>query len=513
MNSLILRRLSTIHGDTVIAALAGAFIIFLYTRHSGIGVSPDAVTYMSAAQNFHNHGRLNYYNGLPVVDFPVFYPVLLSIGIFLTSLNPVSFAPELNAILFAVVILATGYIMTRFRNYYPWYKRIVLSCIVLSPGLLEVYSMLWSETVFIALLLLFFMAFHRYLQSRSLASLLIMTLFAALAADTRFIGITLILSAGLFLLAEPGRPISNKWRPILLFSLGSLTLLGWNLVRNYLEMRLLTGSREKALNSLGTNLSFFGKVIGEWMIPVSLSRQLSILLAIFILSILILLLGIQLLKRSSWGSYERLALMFTTVYCVSMIIISTTSRFENLDSRLLSPVFIPLIWSLSWPFHQKRWKEVTVNRRVIYLAAGCIFFAMVQFNQLSQDYENYDGIKDAGVPGYNEDDWQQSPTIAYLKMHPQIFRKGYTVYSDADDAIFYLTGHQANILPHKDSPKEIMAMLCDPRYYVVWFTDGYDPDLINLTKLLSRQHLVCLGHFEDGSVYIKSDSLAFGKGH
>src|ERR1043166_7559937 len=153
--------------DSLVAAAAGFFIIFLFTRHSGIGVCPDGVVYTTAAENLRTTGNYVDFTHGPVVDFPAFYPMFLTGMMWLTGLKPLAFAPFLNAFLFATIIYLVGVIMEQFEYRSKWYKGAILSCIVLSPGLLEDYSMMWSETIFILFLLLFMMAMYRYLRSAS----------------------------------------------------------------------------------------------------------------------------------------------------------------------------------------------------------------------------------------------------------------------------------------------------------------------------------------------------------
>ena len=43
--------------DSVIAGIAGFILIYIWTRHSGIGVSPDSIVYMSTAANIRHHKR------------------------------------------------------------------------------------------------------------------------------------------------------------------------------------------------------------------------------------------------------------------------------------------------------------------------------------------------------------------------------------------------------------------------------------------------------------------------
>src|SRR5216684_1657573 len=121
--------------DSLLAALAGFLLIYAWTRHSGIGVSPDSVVYMSTAANIRHHGAINDFTATPMMDFPAGYPAFLSLVMLLTGLEPMQFAPILNGLLFAALIFLSGWMMGRFGHPSRWYKCIVLTIIVLSPCL------------------------------------------------------------------------------------------------------------------------------------------------------------------------------------------------------------------------------------------------------------------------------------------------------------------------------------------------------------------------------------------
>src|SRR3982751_6658505 len=102
--------------DCLIAAIIGFYIIHLFARYSGIGVSPDSIMYASTAQNIHDHFSLITFNNTPLVFFPVFYPFFLSIAIFLSGgADPISAGPVINGLLFAATIFLTGWITTKFK--------------------------------------------------------------------------------------------------------------------------------------------------------------------------------------------------------------------------------------------------------------------------------------------------------------------------------------------------------------------------------------------------------------
>jgi len=211
--------------DSLIAAATGFFIIFLFTRHSGIGVCPDGVVYTTAAENLMATGRYVDFTHGPVVDFPAFYSIFLSGLMWLTGLKPMAFAPFLNAFLFATIIYLAGIIMEGFEYRSKWYKAAILSCIVLSPGLLEDYSMMWSETLFILLLLLFMMAMYRYLKSGSRKALITAAVITSVACITRYAGITIIMMGGIIILLNNKLLLRNRFIDAFIF--GAVSPFAW----------------------------------------------------------------------------------------------------------------------------------------------------------------------------------------------------------------------------------------------------------------------------------------------
>ena len=74
------------------------------------------MVYSTAAENICANGKLADYTHNAVVEFPAFYPFFLSGVMLLTGLKPLVFAPVLNALLFALIIYISGYIMDHFHT-------------------------------------------------------------------------------------------------------------------------------------------------------------------------------------------------------------------------------------------------------------------------------------------------------------------------------------------------------------------------------------------------------------
>ena len=485
--------------DSFIAALVGFSIILLLTKHSGIGVSPDSVTYLSAARNFISGKGLVEFDGVPLVDFPAFYPGFLGIISFITRLDPLVFGPVLNGLLFASLIYSTGALMNGFYVPSGWYKRILLSCFVLSPCLLEIYSMLWSETIFILLIIFFIVVAKTYFETYAVRPLVILGIITAVACVTRYAGIVLIGTGGMLLILDANSPFPRRIRQVIIFSLISFSLLLINLTRNVIISGLPTGARQKGNTPFLQNIYFFGSVLSDWL-PVPKNDAMVSLITIICMAICIIVFVVLFTHKSTYHSFESIAASFCIVYCAFMILSATVSRYEQFTSRLLAPIFIPLCWGLSY-WIPKTARKFSGFKKSGIVALGILFATAFQNKQLSADYEMYDGVKDAGIPGYTEDPFPQSEIVSFIRQNKQIFKPGYTIYSNAGDAVYFFTGMTARLLPQNVFPEQIKNFYTQPHHYLIWFNDVDNPDVPTLNQILEHKKLILVRQFNDGSVY------------
>ena len=493
------------HWDALLASITIGVFLYFFTRHSGIGISPDSVVYESTATNIRHHFSFTDFNGLPLVDFPLGYPSFLAFTMLLTGLPVLSIAPFINCLLFSGSLLLTSIIISGHQKRSSIYKICFLAALACSPCLLEVYSMLWSETLFIFLILLFIVALRNYQVSHSCSRLLLAALVATLAFVTRYAGIGLFFTGGTLLFFDGDLSVSKKIKHLLLFGCMGSSFAVINLVRNRLVSGNITGVREKAIHSVGQNLHQIGTVLSDWL-PFMKGHETMAT----VLFILILLSGIgkfcyRILQQQYFYSYETITTCFFVVYALFIITIASISRFEDLSSRLLSPVYIPLLLvGSSWivPVLQ----QSLHHKKNIVLIALILFYAGFHYNQYQLNAEAWEGIKDAGIPGYAEDSWTQSPAIAFIKKNKNHFVQ--PVYADANDAVYFLTGIHALPLPHKEIPKEISVFLQQPAFHLIWLTDGENADLVGLDFIKQYKKQVSVQQLDSGRIYFFSDSAS-----
>ncbi|MDB4924547.1 hypothetical protein [Mucilaginibacter sp.] len=495
--------------DTFIAALIGFVAVQLFCKYSGIGISPDSIMYISAARSLNTNGTLQTFNHIPIVDFPVFYPVFLGSIIFITRIDPVIFGTILDGLMFATLIYTSGWIMHRFVPTSRVYKWLMLVAIILSPALLQVYSYLWSETLFILETLFFLVAFRQYLLKHTVKALVVAALIAAIACVTRYAAVTIVGTGGLLLLLDRVLPLKKKIVHIIIYGFVCISLLVSNLLFNAFMSGTTTGPREPSITSFGKNLYYFGTVMCDWMGFTPNQYYLATPIAIIMLGGFIAALAYNYFRRHL-NSFENLAITFALVYGLFIVVSSTFSRYERINHRLLAPLFIPALWGYtSWGLLLLKKITSTTTRRIV---AAVFIILMLGFitKEFLIDKDRYsDQVADKyGVPGYTSDDWLESPFAAYLKhIDKSMFKPGVTIYTDAHEAVYFFSGMSSYLVPHKFFKKDIAKFYQIKHYYLIWFTALENPELINIKDIEKVKSLKKIKDFGDEGGIYEYDSL------
>ncbi len=489
--------------DSLLAALIGFFLIQIFSRHSGIGVSPDSVTYIAATRHMTGGFGFKSFDNLPVVDFPFAYPFFLTIISFLSRLDPLQFGPWLNGILFGVLLYASGSIMNGFQKTTGWYKRILLFCMLCSPALQEVYSMLWSETVFLILILLFVFSISNYLTFKTKRWLWISAGICAITCLTRYAGVFLMLTGGTILIFNKENTPLKRVTDCLIFGLLSVPLLLINIIRNYWLTGVTTGNRPRSEVGLMKIMEYFGDVFCDWLL-LNKTPGLGVFLTILVLFIFAFIIFTRRYIGSANG-LEYVIAVSGMIYASFMIFSYSIIRYEPFTSRLLSPIYILLLWSIS------SWLLAFIGEKSIRmkwaLGIPVLFLAAWFINkQLAADWEYYDGVKDAGIPGYQEDPFVKSEIVQFLRTNKNIFDPRSPVYSNAGDAVYFVTGLPALQLPFTDFPKKVDAYYNGysdhRREYLVWFQNEENLQMPALDTILAHKNMVALKQLKDGAVYV-----------
>lgn len=489
------------HWDALLASVAACVFVYLFTRMSGIGISPDSVHYESTATHIRNHFVFTDFNDEPLVNFPLGYPSFLALISFITQQSVLAVAPVVNACLISGVIILTSILMANFQQPSRWYKAAILSLIACSPCLMEIYAMLWSETLFLFLSLLCLVSIQHYNRLQNMRALLFAALCVAWACATRYVGVILLCTGLYFIFFNGSIPKAKKIKHLLVFATVGISLVMMNLVRNKIIAGHSTGVREKSLRTLSDSFQQAGNVLTEWM-PFLHNTTLATLLFIGVLILGICLGVYRLLQQQYFTSAENVVAVFFTGYALFIILIATLSRFEDLSGRLLSPLYIPLLltatsWMIGWT------RRLLRIQKTIVVFVLLIVFASFHYHHYRLNAEAWEGIKDSGMPGYREGSWRESAAVAMVRTNKHKVLQ--PVYANANDAVYFLTGIHSAPLPHKEIQGEIDELLRHSSFTVIWFVDGENSDLVNIDFIKQHKRLLSVIEAENGAIYFFGD--------
>jgi len=487
------------HWDALLASVFAFIWIAFYTSHSGIGISPDSVAYLSSANHFSDSLQFTDYNNLPLVNFPLGYPLLLGLVKIIFFTEAITAAPILNSLLLASVLYTSSYLLLQTKIKHAFFRLLILCLILSSPGILEVYTMLWSETVFVLLVLFFIVAFHQYLLTEKKNWLLTAAIVAAIACSIRYVGITLLITGGLLILLYFQLNWRTKLKHIGLLALVGCSLPLLNIIRNKLLTETVAGIRQSSLKTVETNAHDLLNVLGYWFPNSDNDSSTTILIIGLVLMIMVFILLIyRLLQQQFFASIITLLCLFILVYGGLILFIASVSRFETLSSRLLIPLFIPLVLLIAYCFYT--WMTAFKGyKKVLIILVFSVWYAIGANHHYQTHVFNWEGIGYAGIPGYTDDLWKGSPLLKFMKSHHNNYQA--PIYSNANDAVFFLANIKAHPLPHKDLPQEIQPFLQHQHIYLVWFEYGKNPDLIDDVYIRTHFKQAKEWQFKDGSIF------------
>jgi hypothetical protein len=489
--------------DTLFAALLGGLLVLILTQHSGLGISPDSIYYMSAADSFLAGKGFYQFDDHPFVMFPVFYPFFLSIIKWVTGVNFLKVAPFINAFLFGFAILLVGRMLEKASasKYLKWLLLLILLC---SASLLEVYTMLWSETLFIVEVLLFIWIAEKYFHKFEWKYLILMALIAAISSDTRLAGVSIIGTGGLLILMCKQLKWPSKIKQGFVFGLISVSFFSINLLRNAFLSQTLTGKRQKGVTPFVDNLRYYGSVLSEWLPFSKLLNGYPVIVGILAL---VLLGGIFLYKwwkDSRQDGIQKIAAAFVLIYSFFMLIVATISRFETMNNRLLSPLYIPLLLSVGLYLYA----SIQAIRSAYFKKSLLILFFVIgsvcTYEELQWDFASYKEYKEGGIGGYSDDDWLiSSGLLNYLVTHPGFFTAAHLpIYSNAAHAVYFRTGQHIQILPERKYLDQVKAFHQKPKQLLIWFNEEDNAEVLTLEEVGNTKNLQILSKFNDGVIYL-----------
>lgn len=465
-------------------------LVLLQTAQFGARVSPDSVSYLSAARSFASDRTFLRWDGAPFVHWPPLFPALLSLRA--SSLpDAAETARWLNALCFgATVALAGAWLHDVLRR--RWLAVVGTALIACALPLLRMAGSVWSEPLFVLLCLLTLRLIDAARQPEAGAGAAVLAgVCAGLAALTRYAGVLLVLAGALALLL-PLRALSRRRVAVTLafLVLGAGPLALW-LAHTAREGEPPGGERAGAEASVGELTETAGGTVTRWFLPPAgpaAARAAFVVVA---------LAGVawtaarapQRGPGPGAGSLRPafLLTLFAGIYVGGLTVAEVVTRLNPPDDRLLAPVAIPLaivgLLAVDVALGDRR-RAVT---RVV--TAGVCSLLLYHVLVAGYSMTTAGQMRFAAIEGPR---WTESTVLAHL----DAVVGDEAVYTNAGSAVRYHTGRIFDGIRELKSADD--EALVETPATVVWFGRETDPAFVAIGR---RYHLDPIVVAADGGIY------------
>jgi hypothetical protein len=494
-----------------ILAIIGAVFIIVSTSRYGAGVSPDSVDYIATARNLIKGAGFTNYDGSPTVMWPPLYPALLALTGGISGIDPARVAQVLNALVFGLIVYVGGVLTHKHISYTSLFAFLGTLALLSSSTLFDVSVMAWTEPIFILWVLLSLILIDTYLVKRDIPSLTLLSTAISLASLTRYLGVTLILWGGLIILLFSLNSLKNKIIHLALFTIIAALPLGLWLFRNYAISGTLFGDRASSTFTLSQNISLMFNSLMDWYVPTKFIGRSYILLITGLGAGF--LTGISLITHwQSWKAKLRHAspiILFVVIYAGFLLITTTVSANDQIGSRLLSPVFVPLtllllifILSLAETYTKRLSKNILNSILLLSLGIWLIYPIRSTIRSAIRLFPS--------GQGYASKAWLGSETVQYLLQHP-VLTSGCSFYTNDPRAAYYLAHLATDRSPAKtrynstDVVSEISSLRgswpVKNNACLVWFEVITRPWLFTVPELQNVANFGLIAKLDDGVIY------------
>lgn len=295
--------------------------LVLFTTPNGPGISPDSEHYLLTGRLIAaGHGLPE---GWASTAWPPGFPMLLALG----ELVGVSGETVSRLICAASAGLVVWLVWRSLeRTCTPAVAFVATAFVAVSPSLLDVSTMVWSEAPFIAVTLGFLTLLDGPYTERRIAAMAGLVWAAFLL---RYAGLTLI-PTGFAVIA-----LRREWRQAGRFAaLAPLVPVFW-MWGNYRLDGTLMGFRYSSRLGIGSVLRTMTDTVGRWVLPIGTPPTwLAVALGVAALAVVAVA-----VVRQGWSAHA----VFVAVYVPYSIASQLRYTLDPLTNRLMSPIFPSLV--------------------------------------------------------------------------------------------------------------------------------------------------------------------------
>ena len=491
-------------------SVLAALLLLLRQINYGIGLEPDSIGYLSAARNLAAGNGLVMASEVPLGVWAPLFPVLAAVPGF-WGLDALPAASLVNAAAIGGLVFVAGWRLRR-------------SCGATLPALWGTLAVMLSipinrqgyqavsEPVFLLFTILALAESERFLDDGRRAALVWAGLFTALACLTRYIGIAVIITVVLLLLANTDR-MTEKAKNVALYAVIPVVTLGAWMYRNLLVTGFWDGGRPPADHTLGQNLSAAAEVLASWLLPDAWSDWNTLAARLLALLALAPVAGAGILAVRYYREHGRLSgvltvpVAFMLIYLTFLVVSGSITVLAKLDHRLMSPAYVPLIFAVAavaaWWLRRNSIaaasgyaeREGGRGRRgmprlltALRLAPMVGLFLWLAYPVAVNAADISRSISE-GTGRYSYSRWVDSDLLRYMEQNLTGLEYG-RLHSNNEQLPYFYAGMPAVFLPfdRNDLYRIYQSRAATDGVYVAWFVDERFPSLYR--RGYSRDELV-----------------------
>ncbi len=440
--------------------MAVAGVLNLVATSRGPGLAPDSIEYLAAGINLANSDGLTMLGGEPMTVFPPGFSAVVAFGEIVGVDAQTTSRVFTTLCLMATVLLAHLLLRKVVRGHAILYGGTVL--LAVSPVLLDISKIAWSEPPFIVATLLFLFLLGGVWERRTVTSLELAGLVGLcwLAFLFRYVGVSLIATGvvALWLALRPTGARSSLLRIGSFAALAAALPVVW-MLRNHAVGGTLLGPRADSADSIVRVVEGMAETFGAWVVPVSelpdgLAKVIGVVAGIAFVGLVV---GAWRRANHRAGSatasetgvrspYLWAAGIIVPVYVAFLTWGQLTTLLEPIGTRLLSPVYVPLLVIAAGCIEQLLDDLGTASRRLVLPALALLAVFVVGQSAMT--------VRDAragsvGGIGFNGRTWIESDladSVADLPTPEQT-----VVYTNSLPGLWAATGLQ----PMYRSPSDV----------------------------------------------------------
>lgn len=389
-------------------AFCATLLLWFIIQPYQLGFTPDSMSYLEVASNIKLGNGITNNNGELVNHWPPLFSILIAFISKLTNTETILAGTVLQLSLYYAFIV---FFMSILRQLKVNTKLIILSGILIgiSPVSANFLNFL-SEGLFLVLMLLSFLFFHKWINNSKLTYLISSAIFCGLFLLTRYAGIAFVAGYMFYILFFQKEKFIVRARTIFIYLvIIGLVISPWLFYQSTFDPQIEGRKLAIHIITFSKLLDFF-ITVSFWFLGSILDRFLFVML---------LIIGIFKINKSNirikdfisvfldrYNKVTILSVVLILVYPVFLIVsISFYDSYTPLDNRILSPIFplLLLLIILILDLLKEHGKRLIFYSIIIFLSLS---FSTSIFLTYKRHYEY--------GRGYTKRIWVESKTAKYL---------------------------------------------------------------------------------------------------